>query len=160
MNFLKYLLEGIVVSIVSYVKSQNSFMEIVLIGLTASVSFMILDMFAPEIYHSAKQGTGFGMGLKLTPFVGGSNGRNRNRNRNGGGNKQDCRADGDDGFFNQGMPLKEHFESELQLEAVEKENSKPYKLHNGNYATTIVLPGYNEEITGYNQSRIDNLSVV
>jgi len=70
---LKYLLEGVAVSAVSFIvsgKSGRNLYDVLLIGLTATVVFFILDQFAPLVVGGARQGAGFGVGYGL---VGGGN---------------------------------------------------------------------------------------
>ncbi len=183
-NFLKYLIEGMVVSVVSSLNRRNTLVEMLLIGLTAAVVFMILDLFAPEIYHSTKRGTGFGFGFgmlsgnpsyktavsvpttlqalqpsttlsalptlpalqasapPMVPQMLGGNGLPKRY------------------FGNSDNSVKEHFESQAQLDYVEQGVPKPYKWHNDNWATKTVQPGYNEDVVGYNENVIDKISVV
>jgi hypothetical protein len=42
--------------------------EIILISLTAAATFSILDTYIPSIGASARNGTGLGIGLKLSGF--------------------------------------------------------------------------------------------
>lgn len=126
----KYILEGLVVSFVTLLikRKQFSFDEIVLIGLVASITFYIIDTFAPNLSDYVRQGTGIGIGLKLTGI-------------------------------NNPLSLKggelDNFESEEQLEYVKENLGLPYKIHNGNYATKIILPGYNENVKEYNEDEIE-----
>lgn len=72
-NFLmKYAIEGLAVALVTSVipKQQLDQEEIFTIALTAGVTFMVLDLLAPSIGSSARQGTGFGVGLGLSGVEG------------------------------------------------------------------------------------------
>lgn len=62
-NFVKYLIEGLAVSVAAYLVAGKKSMisEIVLLGLTASVTFMILDLFTQEIGGIAIRTVGFGV---------------------------------------------------------------------------------------------------
>lgn len=67
---LKYLLEGLAVSVAAFVIPQRKveIKEIVLIALTAAAVFAILDQFSPSIGISARQGAGFGIGFNQVGF--------------------------------------------------------------------------------------------
>lgn len=71
--FIKYTIEGLAVAVAVYlVAGQKSTMnEIILLGLTAGVTFMILDLFTAGIGMSARQGAGFGIGIKEVGYLGG-----------------------------------------------------------------------------------------
>ena len=67
-NIVKYLIEGIAVAIAAYVlpKRNTQMQEILIIGLMASLTFIILDTFTDDnIAKSARFGTGFGIGSNL-----------------------------------------------------------------------------------------------
>jgi len=65
LSLSKALLEGLAVALAAYFipRRETSLQGIVLIAITAAAVFSILDTFAPEIGMSARQGTGFGIGL-------------------------------------------------------------------------------------------------
>ena len=44
--------------------------EVLMIAVVASATFAILDMYAPTIGHTARQGAGFGIGAGLVGFPG------------------------------------------------------------------------------------------
>jgi hypothetical protein len=69
-NILVHLLEGSAVTGAIYLitKKTLDLREIITIILTISVTFMILDLFAPQIGMGARHGTGFGLGY--TQFAG------------------------------------------------------------------------------------------
>ena len=69
-RILKYLFEGIIVAFVAYVlpKDKLKTSEIWMIGLTAACVFSILDLLAPSISASARQGVGLGAGFRLVGF--------------------------------------------------------------------------------------------
>lgn len=65
---IKYLIEGLMVSIAAFAipKRSLNFEEIIALALTASATFAILDTFLPAMGVSAKQGVGLGIGLRLS----------------------------------------------------------------------------------------------
>jgi hypothetical protein len=67
---IKYLVEGFAVAVACFLIGKNklSTEEIMLIALTAAAVFATLDMFAPSISYSARQGAGFGLGANLVGF--------------------------------------------------------------------------------------------
>lgn len=69
-RILKYLFEGIVVAAVAYIlpKDKLKLSEIWMIGLTAACVFSILDLLAPSISASTRQGVGLGAGFRLVGF--------------------------------------------------------------------------------------------
>ena len=71
-RFFKYLAEGLMVAIAAYVfpKKKMEADEIITIAVVASATFAILDMYAPTIGATARQGAGFGIGATLVGFPG------------------------------------------------------------------------------------------
>ena len=71
-RFFKYIAEGLMVAIAAYVfpKKKMNPDEIIMIALVASATFAILDMYAPTIGATARQGAGFGIGATLVGFPG------------------------------------------------------------------------------------------
>ncbi len=71
-RFFKYLAEGLMVAIAAYVfpKKKMDADEIIMIAVVASATFAILDMYAPTIGATARQGAGFGIGATLVGFPG------------------------------------------------------------------------------------------
>lgn len=69
-RILKYALEGLVVATAAFVlpNKKLDISEIMLISLIAAATFSLLDLFAPSIGVSARQGAGFGMGANLVNF--------------------------------------------------------------------------------------------
>lgn len=63
----KYLLEGLAVAIAAFYIPQRKVdpKEIGMIALTAAAVFMVLDLFAPSVGVSARQGTGLGIGFNM-----------------------------------------------------------------------------------------------
>jgi len=73
-RLIKYFIEGLAVAIVAYClpKNKMSMDNVLVISLTAAATFAILDMFTPSISNSARMGTGFGIGARLSGFPGNS----------------------------------------------------------------------------------------
>lgn len=69
-NVLKYLLEGIAVAIAAkYIPSREiALNEVMMIAVTAALTFFILDLFSPSIASGARMGAGFGVGANLVGF--------------------------------------------------------------------------------------------
>ena len=67
---VKYLVEGGAVAVAAYYipKKKMNIEEIVMIAITAAATFALLDMYAPSIATSARQGTGFGIGANMSGF--------------------------------------------------------------------------------------------
>lgn len=64
-RLFKYLVEGLVVSVAAFLIPGNhklSVQDIILLGLIAAATFAILDLFAPSIGASVRQGAGFSLG--------------------------------------------------------------------------------------------------
>ncbi len=70
-RIVKYLVEGLAVGLAATFvakKGKLSMEEVVIIGLVAAAVFAILDLFAPSVGYTARQGAGFGMGARLVGF--------------------------------------------------------------------------------------------
>ena len=68
---VKYLVEGLAFGLAATFvakKGKLAMEEIVIIGLVAAAVFAILDLFAPSVGYTARQGAGFGMGARLVGF--------------------------------------------------------------------------------------------
>jgi len=65
---VKYLIEGFAVALAAYYIPNNKmkFKAVAVIATTAAATFAVLDLFAPKISKSARDGTGYGIGLGLT----------------------------------------------------------------------------------------------
>ena len=63
----KYLFEGLAVALASHLVAGNKLdvKEIAMLGLTAAVVFMVLELYAPSVLAGARQGAGFGLGAKM-----------------------------------------------------------------------------------------------
>lgn len=69
---LKYLVEGIVVSLAAYYipqKKKLNLEDILMIAVTAAATFAILDMYTPAIGEASRLGAGFGVGANLVGGV-------------------------------------------------------------------------------------------
>ena len=65
---LKYLIEGVAVSLAAYYiprKRKLDLEEILMIAVTAAATFAILDMYTPAIGEASRLGAGFGVGANL-----------------------------------------------------------------------------------------------
>tara|TARA_B110000114_G_C15058569_1_gene384362 strand:- start:36 stop:284 length:249 start_codon:yes stop_codon:yes gene_type:complete len=73
MRIIKYLVEGLMVSIAAYAIPKTSLKldEIILIALVSASTFSVLDVFIPSMGESARTGAGFGIGANLVGFPGG-----------------------------------------------------------------------------------------
>jgi ABC-type Co2+ transport system permease subunit len=67
-RIVKYVIQGLIVAIASFAipKKSLNLEEIALIALSAAATFAILDTYMPSMGVSARQGTGLGIGLKLS----------------------------------------------------------------------------------------------
>lgn len=72
-NLLKYALEGLAVSAVAlYLSGRNrNLQRVAVVGVTAALAFLVLDLFAPGVASGARQGSGWTVG---TGLVGGQQG--------------------------------------------------------------------------------------
>jgi ABC-type Co2+ transport system permease subunit len=69
-RIIKYLIEGLMVSIAAFAIPRRSLNleEIALIALTAAATFAILDTYIPAMGVNARSGAGFGIGANLVGF--------------------------------------------------------------------------------------------
>ena len=72
-RILKYFIEGLVVAVAAYALPGNTLkvVDVVSIGLVAAATFSLLDLFAPSISGSARQGAGVGIGAGLVGWPAG-----------------------------------------------------------------------------------------
>ena len=72
---MKYLIEGLMVAFAAYAipnwKRQLKLDEILMLALTATATFSILDTYVPSMAVSARSGAGFGIGANMVRFPGG-----------------------------------------------------------------------------------------
>ncbi len=66
-SLVKYLLEGVAVAVAAFYLSRknNNLQEVLMLGIAAAVTYLILDQFAPAVSAGARQGAGFGIGTGL-----------------------------------------------------------------------------------------------
>lgn len=71
-SLFKYFLEGLAVALAAFYipKRSMSFSEVVMIAVTAGVTFLVLDLFAPTVGSGARLGAGIGIGFKQVGFEG------------------------------------------------------------------------------------------
>lgn len=69
-RLVKYALEGLVVGIVAAILPSKSMSvgDVVTLGLVAAAIFAVLDLVAPAIAPSVRQGVGLGAGFQLIGF--------------------------------------------------------------------------------------------
>jgi hypothetical protein len=74
-RIVKYFLEGLMVALAAVIIPQRkngkialNWSEIIMIALVASATFALLDLYAPNIGSTARQGAGFGLGATLVGF--------------------------------------------------------------------------------------------
>ena len=67
---IKYLIEGTAVAVAAFFipKNQPKLEEVLMIAVTAAATFALLDLYAPSVSASARQGAGFGVGANLVNF--------------------------------------------------------------------------------------------
>lgn len=67
LDLVKYVLEGLAVAFVSHYVTGGklNIQEIVMLGITAAATFIVLDLFAPSVAVGTRQGAGYGLGGKL-----------------------------------------------------------------------------------------------
>ena len=67
---LKYFLEGLAVALASFIipRKKLDLEEILAVAMVAAVTFALLDLLAPSIGLTARQGAGFGLGANLVGF--------------------------------------------------------------------------------------------
>ena len=67
---MKYFVEGGMVALAAYFipAKKMGLDEILIIALTAAATFALLDMYAPSIGLTARQGAGFGIGANMVGF--------------------------------------------------------------------------------------------
>jgi hypothetical protein len=71
-RLVKYALEGLVVGIVAAILPSKTMAvgDVVTLGLVAAAIFAVLDLVAPAIAPSVRQGIGLGAGFQLIGFPG------------------------------------------------------------------------------------------
>jgi hypothetical protein len=71
-SLFKYFLEGLAVALAAFYipKKKMTFTEVIMIAVTAGVTFLVLDLFAPTVGSGARLGAGLGIGFKQVGFEG------------------------------------------------------------------------------------------
>lgn len=70
-RLVKYVIEGAAVAIAVFLipsKMKLPLQEVLMIALVAAAAFAVLDLFAPSVGYTARQGAGFGLGAQLVGF--------------------------------------------------------------------------------------------
>lgn len=69
---VKYILQGAIISIAVLLLNKNKpdFEAVVALGLIASATYAIIDLFAPSLTMPVNLGVGFGVGAQLVGFPG------------------------------------------------------------------------------------------
>lgn len=72
-NLLKYVIEGLAVAAAAHYipKMKLKVQELIMLGATAAVTLLLIDLFAPRLSDGLRLGSGFGIGRGL---VGGAEG--------------------------------------------------------------------------------------
>ena len=67
---MKYIIEGLVVGLVAYLLPSKALSteELILLAITASAIFALLDVLAPAISSTVRSGVGYGIGFQLAGF--------------------------------------------------------------------------------------------
>jgi ABC-type glycerol-3-phosphate transport system permease component len=71
---LRVLLEGFVVSLCAYAipSAKLNWREVVMLGLVASATFSVLDLFSPSVGQTARAGAGYGISMNMVGAFGAS----------------------------------------------------------------------------------------
>lgn len=74
LRFFKYIFEGAIVATAAYFIPGRRLdaEEIMVLALIAAATFAVLDLFAPSVGASVRTGAGYGIGLNLVGFPGGT----------------------------------------------------------------------------------------
>jgi hypothetical protein len=69
-RILKYIVEGLAVALVAYLLPSKSLPseEIIYLHVSAAAIFSILDLLAPSISSTVREGVGYGLGFRLAGF--------------------------------------------------------------------------------------------
>ncbi len=69
-SLMKYFLEGLAVALAAYYipRGRVSMQEVLMIAVTAGLTFLILDLWAPSVGSGARMGAGLGIGFKQVGF--------------------------------------------------------------------------------------------
>lgn len=63
-NLLKYAIEGLAVAVAAHYipKMKLKVQELIILGATAAVTLLVIDLFAPKLSDGLRLGSGFGIG--------------------------------------------------------------------------------------------------
>ena len=156
LDVVKYLLEGLAVIGVSHYVSRGMLdvREIVILGLAAAITFLVLDLFAPSVSLGARQGSGFAIGKRLiegfpddivtdavNDITGGAGAHSRPI-------EDFDPTESNDGFNGGGVVSQgdEH-------QPYNQPYNQPYKLVDGHYSAKVLRAGYNENVRCYNDDQ-------
>ena len=162
-NLLKYMVEGMAVSLAMYLLTGRTrgYQEIMWVGLTAGLTFLVLDALAPSIGAGARQGSGFGLGFKTVGahFMGGGSEDFDGEFDEAFDEEFDVGGEGSSSETPPVLNLGEnpvthhqlttapsHHESEHISETEHPAPNHGYYVVPGSYAHRIVKPGYNEDL--------------
>ena len=157
-NLLKYMVEGMAVSLAMYLLTGRTrgYQEIMWVGLTAGLTFLVLDALAPSIGAGARQGSGFGLGFKTVGahFMGGGN-EDFDGEFDGEFDEAFEGSSSENPLLNLGenpvthhqlTTAPSHHESEHISETEHPSPNPGYYVVPGSYAHRIVKPGYNADL--------------
>ena len=67
-NIVNYVIEGLAVGIIAYFifKQKLSGEALIILVITATATFAVIDFLSPKIGHYVRQGAGFGLGATMT----------------------------------------------------------------------------------------------
>ena len=67
-NIFNYVIEGLVVGIIAYFifKQKLTSQSLIILIITATATFALIDFLSPKIGHHVRQGAGFGLGATMT----------------------------------------------------------------------------------------------
>ena len=163
-NVIKYALEGSAIAIAASIVSKGklSVLKTVTLAVTASLIFLILDMYAPIIGHGTRHGTGFGLGFSMinAPLTGGDPdmcGGDQNGGTcgmSGGSTDQNggtCGMSG--GSSDKESSLLDALQSQSKTAGAFKTN----EMASGQYGVSLI-PSFNEYAKAYNHDDLNNLS--
>jgi hypothetical protein len=133
LHIVKYLLEGLAVAMAAHlvVGKKLNLKEIVVLGVTAGMVFLILEHFTPLVGAGARRGAGFGIGYQLV-------------NQQGAG-------EGKYEYYTDEVAVEATAEeAELTITDSRVSHNVPYKLLDGQYSAKILLAGFNDNAKAYN----------
>lgn len=70
-NMIKYLIEGFAVALAGFYiipDHRRTLQEVAMLGFTAAIVMMVLDMYSPGVAGGFRKGFGFGLGAKMAGF--------------------------------------------------------------------------------------------